>query len=110
MAVSGRRRRVPRCSRRVRRMNRKVRPVRRNHHDPGHSVILIDPEEQSRAVLIEACACRAIRPRDSRARSRGQCSPLQPPCAVVADLWMASISGVQLTRLLRAEPLPSTCL
>lgn len=27
-----------------------------------------------------------------------------PPSAVVADLWMPSISGVQLCRLLRAEP------
>lgn len=28
----------------------------------------------------------------------------EPPAAVVADLWMPSISGVQLCRLLRAEP------
>jgi two-component system cell cycle response regulator len=27
-----------------------------------------------------------------------------PPAAVVADLWMPSISGVQLCRLLKAEP------
>ena len=27
-----------------------------------------------------------------------------PPAAVVADLWMPSISGVQLCRLLRSEP------
>ena len=27
-----------------------------------------------------------------------------PPTAVVADLWMPGISGVQLCRLLRAEP------
>src|SRR5436190_14644932 len=27
-----------------------------------------------------------------------------PPSAIVADLWMPSISGVQLCRLLRAEP------
>jgi len=27
-----------------------------------------------------------------------------PPCALIADLWMPSISGVQLCRLLRAEP------
>ena len=27
-----------------------------------------------------------------------------PPCAVIADLWMPSISGVQLCRLLCAEP------
>jgi two-component system, cell cycle response regulator len=28
----------------------------------------------------------------------------EPPAAVIADLWMPSISGVQLCRLLRAEP------
>src|SRR5262245_49712953 len=28
----------------------------------------------------------------------------QPPIAVVADLWMPGISGVQVCRLLRAEP------
>src|SRR5882757_7466877 len=27
-----------------------------------------------------------------------------PPSAVIADLWMPSISGVQLCRLLKAEP------
>src|SRR5690606_39804273 len=27
-----------------------------------------------------------------------------PPAAMIADLWMPSISGVQLCRLLRAEP------
>src|SRR5687767_15368423 len=27
-----------------------------------------------------------------------------PPAAVIADLWMPSISGVQLCRLLKAEP------
>jgi len=31
-----------------------------------------------------------------------------PPVAVVADLWMPTISGVQLCRLLRSEPATST--
>lgn len=32
----------------------------------------------------------------------------QPPAAIVADLWMPGISGVQLCRLLRAEPATET--
>jgi two-component system, cell cycle response regulator len=47
----------------------------------GYSVVVVrDPAEGARIVLCE------------------------PPAAVVADLWMPSISGVQLCRLLRAEP------
>lgn len=47
----------------------------------GYSVVVAhDPAEGARLALAE------------------------PPAAVVADLWMPSISGVQLCRLLRAEP------
>jgi two-component system cell cycle response regulator len=71
----------------------------------GHSVILIDPEEQSRAVLVERLRMQGYQAKGFAGPVEGANAALcSPPCAVVADLWMASISGVQLTRLLRAEP------
>ena len=70
-----------------------------------HSVILIDPEEQSRDVLIERLRMQGYQPKGFAGPIEGATAALgSPPSAVVADLWMAGISGVQLTRLLRAEP------
>lgn len=68
-------------------------------------IILIDEDDEQREVLA------------SRLRALGYfvdavCDPLEgaqlalsaPPAAVIADLWMRSISGVQLCRLLKSEP------
>jgi two-component system, cell cycle response regulator len=71
----------------------------------GHSVILIDPEQQSRDVLIERLRMQGYQTKGFAGPVEGANAALgSPPAAVVADLWMAGISGVQLTRLLRAEP------
>ena len=71
----------------------------------GHSVILIDPEQQSRDVLIERLRMQGYQARGFAGPVEGANAALgSPPAAVVADLWMTGISGVQLTRLLRAEP------
>jgi two-component system cell cycle response regulator len=71
----------------------------------AHSVILIDPEEQSRDVLIERLRMQGYQAKGFAGPVEGAHAALgSPPSAVVADLWMAGISGVQLTRLLRAEP------
>ena len=71
----------------------------------GQSVILIDPEEQTRDVLIERLRMQGYKATGFAASIEGANAALSsPPSAVIADLWMAGISGVQLTRLLRAEP------
>jgi two-component system cell cycle response regulator len=67
-------------------------------------VILVEPDEGRRAVLAE------------RLRSQGylvdalpggaeaaKLALAAPPHAVIADLWMPGVSGVQLCRLLRSE-------
>lgn len=71
----------------------------------GHSVILIDPDDQTRDVLIERLRMQGYKATGFRGPIEGATSALSsPPSAVIADLWMKSISGVQLTRLLRSEP------
>lgn len=70
----------------------------------GHSLIIIDPEEQTRDILIERLRMQGYKVAGFAGPVEGANAALgMPPSAVIADLWMAGISGVQLTRLLRAE-------
>jgi two-component system cell cycle response regulator len=70
-----------------------------------HAVILIDPEQPSRDLLIERLRMQGYQAKAFACPVEGATAALgSPPAAVVADLWMTGISGVQLTRLLRAEP------
>lgn len=70
-----------------------------------HSVILIDPDDQTREVLIERLRMQGYKTNGFAGPIEGANAALaSPPSVVIADLWMRGISGVQLTRLLRAEP------
>jgi two-component system, cell cycle response regulator len=70
----------------------------------GHSVILIDPDDQTREALTDRLRMQGYKTTAFSGPIEGATAALSsPPSAVIADLWMNSISGVQLTRLLRAE-------
>ncbi len=74
----------------------------------GRRIVLIDPDEVGRDLL--AARLRSldfvveVAP---DAATGAEIALAHPPAAVIADLWMPGISGVQLCRLLRAEP--ATC-
>jgi two-component system cell cycle response regulator len=71
---------------------------------PSPSVLLIDPNDAGRAVLAERLRLQGFAVKESTDGADGAISALEaPPAAVVADLSMPSISGVQLCRLLRSE-------
>jgi two-component system cell cycle response regulator len=68
-------------------------------------IILIEPLESGREMLAERLRMQGYAVTVAPAPAEGAHRALSsPPTAVVADLWMPGISGVQLCRLLRAEP------
>lgn len=67
-------------------------------------LLLIDPDEASRAVLAERLRLQGFTVVECSDGAEGAVLSLEdPPAAVVADLTMPSISGVQLCRLLGSE-------
>jgi two-component system cell cycle response regulator len=71
---------------------------------PGR-LILIDPDEAGREILAERLRMQGYTVTAASGPAEGAVTALSsPPSAVIADLWMPSISGVQLCRLLKAEP------
>ncbi|HKU41776.1 MAG TPA: response regulator, partial [Polyangiales bacterium] len=67
-------------------------------------VLLIDPEDAERRTLAERLQLQGFTVIECRDGAEGAIAALQDvPAAVVADLSMPSISGVQLCRLLGAE-------
>ena len=70
----------------------------------GQPIILVDPSE-TREILAERLRMQGYSITVARSPVDGASLALaDPPAAVVADLWMPGISGIQLCRLLRAEP------
>jgi two-component system, cell cycle response regulator len=68
-------------------------------------LLLIDPFDSGRAVLAERLRLQGFTVVECADGADGAVAALEsPPAAVIADLTMPSISGVQLCRLLRAEP------
>jgi two-component system cell cycle response regulator len=75
------------------------------HYATQHRVILVDVSDHSRDVVSRRLSAQGYAVEAFGDPALGADAALaSPPCAVVADLWMPGISGVQLCRLLRAEP------
>jgi two-component system cell cycle response regulator len=74
-------------------------------HGAQHRVILVDASDRAREVVARRLTAQGYAVEAFADPALGADVALaSPPSAVVADLWMPSISGVQLCRLLRAEP------
>ncbi|MFO0611629.1 MAG: diguanylate cyclase [Polyangiaceae bacterium] len=72
------------------------------------NILLIDPSEATRQVLARRLRARGYNVEESADPAFGAELALRsPPSVVISDLWMPGISGVQLCRLLRAEPATS---
>src|SRR4051794_39743542 len=68
------------------------------------TIILVDPSED-REVLAERLRMQGFNVITAENAETGAFLALsEPPAVVIADLWMPGISGVQLCRLLCAEP------
>lgn len=71
---------------------------------PLRRLILIDSSD-GRAALAQRLGMQGYHVELAEGPAQGARLALErPPAAVVADLWMPSISGVQLCRLLKSEP------
>jgi len=67
-------------------------------------LLVIDPAESARSVLAERLELQGFRVTHCSDGAQGAVLALEdPPAAVIADLTMPSISGVQLCRLLGSE-------
>lgn len=71
-------------------------------------IILVDPEDDGRTVLAERLRAQGFIVDTAKDGATGaELALSSPPSALIADLWMPGVSGVQLCRLLRAEPATS---
>lgn len=72
---------------------------------PASRILLIDASDSHRTVLAERLRLQGFTVIECADGAEGAVLALEdPPAAVVADLSMPSISGVQLCRLLGSEP------
>ena len=70
----------------------------------GQTIILVDPEDKGAGILAGRLRMQGYTVLEATdAAEAGRLALTEPPAAVVADLWMPKISGVQLCRLLRSE-------
>ena len=68
-------------------------------------IVLIDPDEETRSVYAARLRSQDFIVDEASGGVRGaEMALASPPAAVVSDLWMPGVSGVQLCRLLKAEP------
>ncbi len=70
----------------------------------NHQIILIDPDENRATILAKRLRAQGYLAIIANDPIQGATLALaEPPAAVIADLWMPNVSGVQLCRLLRSE-------
>ncbi len=68
-------------------------------------LLLVDPVEATRTTLARRLASLGYAVETAADGVEGAASALRsPPAAVIADLWLPGVSGIQLCRLLHAEP------
>lgn len=73
--------------------------------DASRRVILIDANDATREVLAARLRAQGYEVEPVPDGATGADLALSaPPAAVISDLWLPSISGVQICRLLRSEP------
>jgi len=73
--------------------------------DGSRRVILIDAHDGTREVLTARLRAQGYEVEPVPDGASGADMALSsPPAAVISDLWLPSISGVQICRLLRSEP------
>lgn len=76
---------------------------------PRSRILLVDASEPSRVALARRLASLGFAVDTAADGVDGAASALRnPPSAVISDLWMPGVSGIQLCRLLRAEAATST--
>ena len=77
-------------------------------NEPLQRIILVDPEDEGREVLADGLRAQGFVVDTAKDGATGaELALSSPPSALIADLWMPGVSGVQLCRLLGAEP--ATC-
>lgn len=68
-------------------------------------IVLIDPDTETREVYASRLRSHDFAVDEAKdAVSGAEMALAAPPAAVISDLWMPGVSGVQLCRLLKAEP------
>jgi two-component system cell cycle response regulator len=71
-------------------------------------ILVVDPSPGGRAVLVRRLRAQGYDVDEASDGAEGAELALgDPPSAVVASLWMPSVSGLQLCRMLRSEPATS---
>src|SRR3954468_4983102 len=72
---------------------------------PAQQLLLVDPAGHGTSVSASRMRMQGYAVTEvSDPAEGGRMTLVDPPAAVIADLWMTGISGVQLCRLLKAEP------
>jgi DNA-binding response OmpR family regulator len=75
--------------------------------DHAHRIVLIDPSPGCEALARRLRAQDYVVDIAPTGAAGAELALASPPAAIIADLWMPGVSGIQLCRLIRSEP--ATC-